>query len=645
MKKILYYCAAVGCGLLLFLLGEGGLWLAGVVPLAQEDLFAGFSAQTRVFLPDSSGVYRLNPSMETYFNGGQSFRMPKPEGVFRIIAVGGSTTYGRPWLGDTAFPAWMKRLLEQARPGLAVEAINMGGISYASYRVSSVVDEALGYDPDQVVVYAGHNEFLEERTFAAQKYEPKWRQSLRAVLHHSRVYSLLYRGISQKISRPQPPGGESEDVEATLEKIGGPELYHRDERFRQKVIEQYRSEITAIIGTLQSRNVNVVLCTLPSNLAGISPFKSEFRDGLSVREQDQFVALVNQAEKALRGGRAQDALAALARAEQIDDRYAYLYYLEGVAMEGLGRYLDAYAAYEKAKEEDIVPLRALNEFNAILRELSRQQRVPLADVEAAVRGASPHGIPGNVWFADHVHPTIAGQQLVAWEVIDAATREGVAPISLATWNASKPEAETYLSRSRENLSADYVALGYWGVGRLYFWAGKYDEAYEPLEKAWRTIRDVAEIPRQLAAIHLMRGEYPEALKFVSQALRIAPGDLQAGLLEARALAHLGQVDRALQHLESLQVADHDSLQVQRTRADILLLSKRYAEASTILAELVRREDRVASLHYDYAVALRGTGRMRAAEYEYRRWSNLTGRAVDEQELLAWLTGKLPEGEQ
>ena len=52
-----------------------------------------------------------------------------------------------------------------ADPSRRWEVINAGGISYASYREAKLVEEIARYQPDLVLVYSGHNEFLEERTY------------------------------------------------------------------------------------------------------------------------------------------------------------------------------------------------------------------------------------------------------------------------------------------------------------------------------------------------------------------------------------------------------------------------------------------------------------------------------------------------
>ncbi len=53
-----------------------------------------------------------------------------------------------------------------------IEVINVGGISYASYRIAAILDEVLQHEPDLVVIYMGHNEFLEARTYDKQMLVP-----------------------------------------------------------------------------------------------------------------------------------------------------------------------------------------------------------------------------------------------------------------------------------------------------------------------------------------------------------------------------------------------------------------------------------------------------------------------------------------
>ena len=96
LKSYVKNILALGCGLLLILLLDISLSVVGVVPLADEDPFVGFAGTTSLFIEDSPGHYSLNPAKASYFNSPQSFQKRKPSGTFRIVTLGGSTTYGRP---------------------------------------------------------------------------------------------------------------------------------------------------------------------------------------------------------------------------------------------------------------------------------------------------------------------------------------------------------------------------------------------------------------------------------------------------------------------------------------------------------------------------------------------------------------------
>lgn len=640
MKKFLYNLLAIVCGLVLWLLLELLLALGGVMPLAADDPFVGFSGSAPLFIEQSPGQFNLNPAKDAYFNSPQSLQMPKPARVFRIVALGGSTTYGRPYLGRTAFVSWLSQLLGRYDPRHRYESLNLGGISYASYRVARVAEEMATYDPDLFVIYAGHNEFLEARTFASQKEERPLLRNLRKLLHHSYVYSLLAR-LLPKIHEHLSPTDKTllgEEVAAQLEQVGGVDLYHRDDAFRKGVIEQYRQSMAAMIDRARSRNIPVILCTLPSNLAGMSPFKSEHGEGLTRDDRRSFDELVQSAETRFHEELFADALDLLTQAEAIDSRYALLHYLKGQALEELGRYPEAYQAYLRAKEEDIVPLRALEAFNQILRELARDKKVPLAEVEVAIRGASPNNIPGNVWFDDHVHPTITGQQLIAWEVMEAATRAGIVPLTRQRWLASREDADRFVRQAVLDLPAEYTALGDWGVGRLFFWSAKYAEAYPALVRAWATLRTIAEIPRQIAAIEYMRGEYRLAYEWLEKAAQIDAEDPQAKLLMAQTLAALQRSDEALELLSTIPEDMVGKGQLLLVQGDVQLRSEHYADAVVSLQKAAQLAPEASFVRLSLARAYRGLGDLAQAEREYRLYRQLVRDSGSEEELLSWLKG-------
>ena len=155
--------------LIFFALLEGGLALFGVQPALQnEDPFVGFASNAPLFVssPGANGKQLLAtaPNKKDFFNR-QSFAQPKAPNTYRIFTLGGSTTYGRPYDDNTSFSGWLRELLPAVDQSKNWEVINAGGISYASYRVAKLMEELIRYQPDLFIIYTGHNEFLEERTY------------------------------------------------------------------------------------------------------------------------------------------------------------------------------------------------------------------------------------------------------------------------------------------------------------------------------------------------------------------------------------------------------------------------------------------------------------------------------------------------
>ena len=94
---------------------------------------------------------------------------------------------------STSFCGWLREFLPLTDEDTEWEVINAGGVSYASYRVASLMEELTTYEPDLFIVYTGHNEFLEERTYGdvrAQSVVERWlktaaaRTRIGATIHH-----------------------------------------------------------------------------------------------------------------------------------------------------------------------------------------------------------------------------------------------------------------------------------------------------------------------------------------------------------------------------------------------------------------------------------------------------------------------------
>lgn len=223
-KKVLF--AAVTF-FMFFGLVEFSLYVAGVEPLLyDEDPYVGFTSQVPLFIEEADGVRdarMVTARNKLGFFNKQQFAKEKGDDVTRVFCLGGSTIYGRPYDDVTSFCGWLRELLPVADPSHGWELINAGGISYASYRVAAVMEEITAYQPDIVIVYCGHNEFLERRTYSEIIDTPAPVRGLVSVLSRTRTYSAMARAFRHK---PVVDREESEllddEVNAILDQSVGP---------------------------------------------------------------------------------------------------------------------------------------------------------------------------------------------------------------------------------------------------------------------------------------------------------------------------------------------------------------------------------------------------------------------------------------
>ena len=159
---------AVLLGLMPLILIESGLRLMDnpAATAVDHDPWVNLEQLEPLFVLDrASGQWSIPESRMNFFRPA-SFAAVKPAQTRRIFVLGGSTVQGRPFSTETAFSTWLRLRLQAANPQLSFEVVNCGGVSYASYRVSKILDELLQHQPDAIVLYTGHNEFLEDRTYA-----------------------------------------------------------------------------------------------------------------------------------------------------------------------------------------------------------------------------------------------------------------------------------------------------------------------------------------------------------------------------------------------------------------------------------------------------------------------------------------------
>ncbi len=608
---------------LVFALLEGLLALCGVRPgLVEADRYVGFAAGVPLFVERSEGEggpYLATAENKLPWFNHQRFAKRKPRGAYRIFSLGGSTTYGHPYTDAASFSGWLRELLPVADPGHPWEVINAGGISYASYRVVRVMEELTRYEPDLFIVYSGHNEFLERRTYKHLFDAPGGLIDAAAVLSRTRLYTVLRSGITalsggetRKRTGPTQLQGE---VNTLLENSIGPRDYARDDAQRERIFEHFRYNLGRMVDIAASARARILFITPASNLKDCSPFKSEHSGGLAAAQLKRSDLLLARGRELRAGGRLTEALDVLAEAERIDRRYADLHYLRGVVLHELKDFEKSREAFGQALDEDICPLRAPNAIRRIVTDVARERGVPLIDFASWIEKRSPHGIPGADVFLDHVHLTIDGYRLLALEIVDELARQGI----LAKGEGWNEEAIAAVSRRIEGrLDTRAHGLALRNLSQVYSWAGKTEEGERMARRAAELLGDDAETYRLLGMAATNRGAPEEAEGHFRRALELDPKSADAQVNLGRALRAQDRTEEARSaYLRALEL-EPDSVAARFNLAGICRSEGELEQAAAHYRRLLQIDDNDAGAHLGLGMTLELKNDVDGAMRSFRR---------------------------
>ncbi len=428
-RGLMYRAAAVLLGLVPFVAAEGlfALFDWGR-PSYSADPFVGFRGVRPLFVPNDDGSrYKIAESRQAFFCP-DSFASEKEPKEFRIFCLGGSTVHGRPFAIETSFATWLELSLQAAEPARTWDIVNCGGVSYASYRLVPILEGVLQYEPDLIILYTGHNEFLEDRTYGHIKRVPEAVAAPSNLLMQTRTFTLLREGYMRLLAQPQRgPDGLPillTEVDAMLDYRDGLDNYRRDEKWRLDTIDHFRFNLRRMVRLTSEAGVPLLIVNPVSQLRDCPPFKSQHRGDLTAKELQHWEMLVEQAEKRYTTD-PRRCVSLLCEALETDDQHAGLHYLLASGYDELKMTDQACEHYVLAKEMDVCPLRMLEPMHDALIEIAQEAGVPLVDARRSIESLSRDHIPDDQYLVDHVHPSIEGHKRIAQWLMDELTRQGV----------------------------------------------------------------------------------------------------------------------------------------------------------------------------------------------------------------------------
>jgi len=324
---------------------------------------------------------------ETDAPGNDIFLKEKPEGAFRIFVMGSSTVIGFPYQNNLMFSRILHKRLEDTYPDKHIEVLNTAITAINSSTLLDYADEIIKYDPDAILIYAGHNEFY--GAFGVGSNESMSKSRILTRLHLGLMdlhfYQLIRNIITSTIRKIG--SAKKDQVRGTLMKrivaIDNIPIGSEDYKLAMK---RYRQNMGDLIEKFNDKNIPVFLSDLICNVKDIKPLSS------------------------VSTGKADEAWDAYVEAE---DAYSS------------ADFESARQLFYEAKDLDGVRFRASEELNQTIQELSHEYEtyhVPMLDY---FQSNSPHRIIGNNLLTEHVHPNIDGSFLMADAFYSEILKSGI----------------------------------------------------------------------------------------------------------------------------------------------------------------------------------------------------------------------------
>ena len=319
------------------------------------------------------------------------FPARKAPGTFRVFVQGESSAAGFPYGLGAALAGVLDQRLERLFPEREIEVISTAMAAVNSYALVDFADEIIAEQPDAVLVYVGHNEFLgilgvgSSMRLAAT---PGLTRAFLAV-RDLRLFQLMARAYARwqpEASVPTPSAGDS-----LMARVAGERSIPLNSETYRRGVQQFESNLARLLARYRAAGVPVFIGTLVSN------------------ERDQ-------APLAILAGAEGDAAGAAKTA-----------YNAAQDAEAAGQHAAAREGYAWARDLDPLRFRAPAAFNDLVRRVAEAHGATVVDVQAAFAAASEHGLVGERLLLEHVHPNLDGYFLLADAFNDALLASRLLP--------------------------------------------------------------------------------------------------------------------------------------------------------------------------------------------------------------------------
>lgn len=422
-KQPIFYVIAICLPFFLLLFLEICLRAFNFKP--QAPLFVEVNNIPGYLQPNPNVIHRFFPSPDmapSVSPDTQYFLKDKPDDSLRIVVQGGSTAAGFPYGRWGSLSGMLQQQFKRLYPEKNIEIINTAMASVNTYTLLDFVDEIIEIEPDIILIYAGHNEYLGVMGVGSAYASRGGRSAnlLYLTMKDLKLFRLVegiyyaFKGHSNSSTNPT----DERTLMATVAK--DKDIPYKSDLFL-KGIEQFSGNLALILATYQQHNIPVVIGDLVSNEKDLIPFSAV--STTSVKEI-QALALTSKKDRSVL---ANQYYQAIVNPNNDKRNLAREYYLYGHALKLAGNHSQSKEAFITAKDYDTLRFRAPSEFNQVIEQQAQRFGAMIAGVQEAFFADSEDGIIGQKHMLEHLHPSQRGYFILAKAYVDSLQRHGLLP--------------------------------------------------------------------------------------------------------------------------------------------------------------------------------------------------------------------------
>ncbi len=533
------------------------LLLFYVILLALEAVLAwsDVGVETDLFVEDTlhADYLRVNGELGRIFFPGQKIkphmandviRGEKSDSTLRIFVFGGSSAAGWPYYYNGTFARMLHRQLERALPARQVEVVNFGMPAVNSRAVRWLVKKSLRWQPDAILVYAGHNEYYGSLGVASSIRLSPVLTDIYLSLSEWRLFQLAVRLI--KGGEQKSTGGKGATLMQRM--VGRQKIPYASSLYKAG-LDVFYENLKAIASECRSASVPLYVSDLAANLSDQPPFISDGQSPYPAAE----------------------------------------WYARGQTLRGQGQHLRARKAFSLARDYDLLRFRAADSLNRLIHARAAALNYHAVSGEKAVALLDTNGYIGDKAMLDHLHPNLEATRKISGAFYRALISSGlihpadtlfsipremlgitalddaIGRLRINILKAGWPFRQTsrldsFLAAYKPLSVLDQLAWEYWN-GKMSWHDAHYNlskmyssrESWQAAAEEYRALLyDVALDARlmvKLAAALLQTGGQKEALRWLKKSTRIQDG-FRARAMMGLIYTHRLEFNKAIAQFEA-----------------------------------------------------------------------------------------------